>query len=329
MGDISTVAGDGTRGFSGDGGQATAAQLNYPYSLALDGSGNLYIADRNNNRIRWVNAATGIIATVAGNGRTGFSKDGGLATQSRLYGAYGVAVDGAGYIYIGDTSSNRIRRVGPRRRARAARASRTAPRAGTGGCVREPSSWRSRCGKTTRRRRKRSSCTPRTALWISARSPRSVGSPSSRRAAAWRRTKKRWFTVTVDPAGLRVGRREGARVHTLRRAGDDAGAPRLDGAAGRGAGGVAARRGQRGGAERFRRAGAVGPRLLPVAPGSLVVVRGENFTGGEAYAAESFPLPASLGWVSVQFDGLQARLLSVGAAAHRSAGALPVGHGGA
>ena len=55
-----------------------------------------------------------------------------------------------------------------------------------------------------------------------------------------------------------------------------------------------------------------GPRLLPVAPGSLVVVRGENFTGGEAYAAEGFPLPASLGGVSVQFDGLQARLFAVG-----------------
>ncbi len=72
-GNISTVAGDGTRGYSGDGGPATAAQLNYPYSVALDGAGNLYIALGDNHRIRKVDASTGNISTIAGTGTRGYS----------------------------------------------------------------------------------------------------------------------------------------------------------------------------------------------------------------------------------------------------------------
>ncbi|MBI6546909.1 MAG: hypothetical protein HY692_08950, partial [Cyanobacteria bacterium NC_groundwater_1444_Ag_S-0.65um_54_12] len=92
---ITTVAGNGTEGYSGDGGPATSAQLNDPSGVAVDGAGNLYIADNFNRRIRKVDT-NGIITTVAGNGEWGYSGDGGPATSAQLGGAAGVAVDGAG-----------------------------------------------------------------------------------------------------------------------------------------------------------------------------------------------------------------------------------------
>ncbi len=107
---ISTVAGDGTRGFGGDGGPATAAQLDWPTGVAVDGAGNLYIADRNNDRIRKVDAA-GVISTVAGDGTRGFGGDGGPAVAAQLNRPQGMAVDGAGNLYIADSSTNRIRKV--------------------------------------------------------------------------------------------------------------------------------------------------------------------------------------------------------------------------
>ena len=107
---ISTVAGDGTRGYGGDGGPAVAAQLNSPYGVALDGAGNLYIADRDNRRIRKVDAA-GVISTVAGDGTYGFGGDGGPAVAAQLSFPHGVAVDGAGNLYIADTGNRRIRKV--------------------------------------------------------------------------------------------------------------------------------------------------------------------------------------------------------------------------
>ena len=109
-GNISTVAGSAASGFGGDGGAATAARLNYPRGVALDGAGNLYIADKNNNRIRKVDASTGNISTVAGTGTFGFSGDGGAATAARLSFPNGVAVDGDGNLYIAD-GSYRIRKV--------------------------------------------------------------------------------------------------------------------------------------------------------------------------------------------------------------------------
>ncbi len=107
---ISTVAGNGTEGFSGDGGAATAAQLSNPVGLAFDGAGNLYIADEVNNRIRKVNSA-GVISTVAGTGARGFDGDGGQATAAQLSFPTGVIVDGAGNIIIADRGNNRIREV--------------------------------------------------------------------------------------------------------------------------------------------------------------------------------------------------------------------------
>ncbi len=109
---ISTVAGSGTAGYSGDGGAAAAARLNRPEGVALDGAGNLYIADRTNLRIRKVDAA-GVIATVAGSGGGGYGGDGGLATAARLNNPYDAALDGAGNLYIADGWNHRIRRLTP------------------------------------------------------------------------------------------------------------------------------------------------------------------------------------------------------------------------
>lgn len=108
-GNITTVAGNGTPGFSGDGGSATAAGLNLPAGVAVDAAGNLFIADTANHRIRRVSGGT--ITTVAGNGTSGFSGDGGPATSAALNGPYGVAVDSSGNIYIADTGNNRIRKI--------------------------------------------------------------------------------------------------------------------------------------------------------------------------------------------------------------------------
>ncbi len=107
---ITTIAGTGAPGYSGDGGQATSAELDYPYGVAVDGSGNVYIADYLNNRIRKV--ANGIISTIAGNGTPGYSGDGGQATSAQLRNPFDVAVDNSENVYIADTGNNVIRRVG-------------------------------------------------------------------------------------------------------------------------------------------------------------------------------------------------------------------------
>jgi sugar lactone lactonase YvrE len=107
---ISTIAGNGTAAYRGDGGSATSAEINRPYQIALDSSGNLYIADTANNRIRKVTPA-GVISTVAGTGMLGFSGDGGPATSAQLWNPYGVAVDSNGDLYIADTSNHRVRKV--------------------------------------------------------------------------------------------------------------------------------------------------------------------------------------------------------------------------
>ena len=108
---ITTVAGNGIAGFSGDGGPATSAGLDRPLAVALDNAGNLFIADRSNRRIRRVDAATGVITTVAGTGVFGFNGDGIPATSAHLANPSGVAVDSAGNPFIADEFNHRIRRV--------------------------------------------------------------------------------------------------------------------------------------------------------------------------------------------------------------------------
>src|SRR3990172_5145345 len=108
---ISAIAGPGTGGFSGDGAAATSAQLNAPYGVAVDGVGNVFIADANNHRVRRIDAVTGFIGTIAGTGINGFSGDGGAATSAQLNSPLGVAVDGVGNVFIADSSNHRVRRV--------------------------------------------------------------------------------------------------------------------------------------------------------------------------------------------------------------------------
>jgi hypothetical protein len=107
---ISTVAGNGTAGFSGDGALATAAALNNPRDVAVDAAGNIYIADTYNSRMRKVTAATGIITTIAGTGLNAFSGDGGLATSASLNYPSGLALAG-GSICIADEGNNRVRLI--------------------------------------------------------------------------------------------------------------------------------------------------------------------------------------------------------------------------
>ena len=107
---IYTVAGNGVAGFGGDDSSAIHAPLNLPFGIAIDSVGNVYIADKANNRVRKINEA-GIITTIAGNGIGGYSGDGGWATAASIYDITGVAVDKYGSVYIADKSNQRIRKV--------------------------------------------------------------------------------------------------------------------------------------------------------------------------------------------------------------------------
>jgi uncharacterized protein (TIGR03437 family) len=109
-GTITTIAGNGSAGYSGDGGQATAAMLNYPGGMTVDSVGNIYFSDDQNFVTRMI-STSGIITTIAGNGAAGFSGDGGPATAASLSGNFGVALDLSGNMYIADSTNNRIREV--------------------------------------------------------------------------------------------------------------------------------------------------------------------------------------------------------------------------
>ncbi|MGB7846859.1 MAG: SBBP repeat-containing protein [Candidatus Acidiferrum sp.] len=107
---ITTVAGNGIPGYSGDNGPATSAQLLSPVGLAMDTAGNPYIGEMGSNRVRKVDTS-GIITTVAGNGNWGYRGDNSLATSAALRSPRGIAVDSAGNIYIADSANYRIRKV--------------------------------------------------------------------------------------------------------------------------------------------------------------------------------------------------------------------------
>ena len=110
-GTLTAVAGNGRAGYSGDGGPATSARLNSPQGVAVDSGGNIYIADTYSNVIRKVTVASGVITTVAGTGKWGFTGNGGPATQALLDAPFGVAVDSGGNLYIADTYNSVIRKV--------------------------------------------------------------------------------------------------------------------------------------------------------------------------------------------------------------------------
>jgi streptogramin lyase len=110
-GTIAAAAGTGTKGYTGDGGPATAAQLDNPFDVAFDKAGHLYFSDTNNHVVRRVDAKTGIVTTVAGNGKKGSAGDGGLATAAQLNEPYGIELDADGNLYIVDRLNFSIRVV--------------------------------------------------------------------------------------------------------------------------------------------------------------------------------------------------------------------------
>ncbi len=110
---ISTYAGKGVPGYGGDGGLAFNAYLNQPMGLATDDTGNIYIADYNNNRVRKIRATGNIITTIAGNGQPGYTGDGGPATQAKMKGPCSIAIDHDGNIYVAEYSNSVIRKISP------------------------------------------------------------------------------------------------------------------------------------------------------------------------------------------------------------------------
>jgi sugar lactone lactonase YvrE len=109
-GKISTIAGTGKPGFQGDGKKAIEAQFNFPTSLAIDPSGNLYVSDQGNNRVRKITSA-GVVSTAVGSAKGGFGGDGGKATSSQLNGPGPLAFDREGNLYVVDQLNHRIRKV--------------------------------------------------------------------------------------------------------------------------------------------------------------------------------------------------------------------------
>lgn len=108
---ISTIAGNGTRGYSGDGGNAVAAQLNEPYEVRFDRAGDLFVVERMNHLVRKIEMKTGRISTVAGTGKEGFGGDGGPATSAQMRQPHSIAFDPQGDLYICDILNHRVRKV--------------------------------------------------------------------------------------------------------------------------------------------------------------------------------------------------------------------------
>ena len=108
---ITTAVGTGEKGFAGDGGPAKATLLNGPFDIAFDSADNLFFSDTFNHRIRRVDAQSGVITTIAGNGEAGYSGDGGPALRASLNEPYGIAIDRAGNIFVADRLNRRIRRI--------------------------------------------------------------------------------------------------------------------------------------------------------------------------------------------------------------------------
>ncbi len=316
-GTISTIAGTGIAGFSGDGGPAASAQLSNPYGVALDAAGNLHIADTNNNRIRKVDTA-GVITTVAGTGSANFSGDGGAATLAQLSGPRGLAADGLGNLYIADGDNNRIRKVTfhlpPPPEPPASEPEPEAQPVGVSELSFAPGADSSAPAPQMLTLRAEGGAVDFQALpsarWIQV-------SPANGNMAQYRGRLAEGETitlrVTVNPLGLRPGThrgrlyiRSGGRITTTIRIVLEV--PPPTGPAVTENGGVfnAARM------SAYGERGLFGPQLLPLAPGSAVIVQGVNFLTGERIADAGYPLPTMLGGARVLIDGAAVPLMAVG-----------------
>ena len=108
---IAVVAGNGTKGYSGDGGPAKSAQLSAPHEVRFDSKGNIYVAERDSHVVRFVDMKSGTISTAAGTGTRGYSGDGGPATRAQLAQPHSIALDGSDNVYICDIANHRVRRI--------------------------------------------------------------------------------------------------------------------------------------------------------------------------------------------------------------------------
>ncbi len=337
---INTVAGSGAAGYSGDGGAATAAQLNAPINVALDSAGNLYIADSGNHRVRRVDTS-GNIATIAG-ASAGFSGDGGAAASAQLNFPRSVAVDSSNNLYVVDNGNHRVRKLTRMLLPDEPTEPGTGSGAGTGqpepeaqpvGGVTEltfePAEGSEPTSKTLTLRAENGAVDYRvtpSARWIEV-------TRAASGAAQWRGRLEQGETivlqVTVNPLGLREGRHEGrlyirsngrltATIRIVLEVPPPTGPDVTEN------GGVlnAARQ------SAYGEPGLFGPRILPVAPGSVVEIRGRNFADGGAASAEGLPLPRSLGGTRVMIEGQAAPLFTVESgriAAQLPSGLLPEG----
>src|SRR5215467_1968374 len=108
---ISVIAGTGKAGYSGDGGPATSAQMNAPHEVRFDSKGNIFVAERDNHVVRYIDMKSKMISTAAGTGMRGFSGDGGPANQAQLAQPHSIALDRADNVYICDIMNHRVRRI--------------------------------------------------------------------------------------------------------------------------------------------------------------------------------------------------------------------------
>src|SRR5262249_1778557 len=111
---VSVIAGTGKAGYAGDGGPAASAQLNAPHEIRFDTKGNIYVAERDNHVVRYIDMKSKTISTAAGTGMRGFSGDGGPANQAQLAQPHSIALDRADNVYICDIMNNRVRRIDPK-----------------------------------------------------------------------------------------------------------------------------------------------------------------------------------------------------------------------